>query len=251
MTVPVTDWAGWLRRWDDQQRSYHPLREQRFTAMLDVVADLLPADLVAVDLACGPGSLAARLLARLPAARCLAVDVDPLLLTLGRNALGDAGGRLTWVEADLRDPGWAGALGVDQVDAVLSTTALHWLPPGDLVRLYHDLAGLLGPGGLFLNGDQMDFGPDQPTLRRASQAAAHRREDRAQGERWRDWWDAAAADPALADLVARRDEVGHDAHHGHHTHGLDLHVAALREAGFAETGVVWADLDDRVLVAVR
>lgn len=251
--APEVSWA-WLRRWDHQQRSYLPRREERFDAMLDVVVDLLGPDLVAVDLACGPGSLAARLLDRLPVARCLAVDVDPVLLGLGRGALGDRDGRLEWVEADLRTPGWTAALGVDRVDAVLSTTALHWLAPDALVRLYGDLAGLLRPGGLFLNGDHLPYGPGQAALRRAAAAASARRtvSARAAGEeRWDAWWHAAAADPVLAPLVRRRRALDHDAIHGDHAVTLDLHLAALSEAGFAETGVVWQDLDDRVLLAVR
>jgi len=251
--APEAGWA-WLRRWDHQQRSYLPRREERFDAMLDVVADLLGPDPVAVDLACGPGSLAARLLDRLPGARCVAVDVDPVLLGLGRSALGDRGGRLRFVEADLRAPGWTAALGVDGVDAVLSTTALHWLAADALVRLYGDLAGLLRPGGLFVNGDHLSYGPAQPTLRRAAAAAAARRGERARAagdERWDAWWDAAAADPALAPLVARRRALDHEADHGDSATTLDLHRAALAEAGFRESGVVWQDLDDRVLLAVR
>jgi len=244
----------WLRRWDRQQHTYLPRREERFTAMLDVVADLLPPELVAVDLACGPGSLAARLLDRLPAARCVAVDVDPVLVALGRCALGDRGGRLAWVEADLREPGWTAALGVAGVDAVLTTTALHWLAPEALVRLYRDLAGLLRPGGLFLNGDHLAYGPTQPTLRGAAAAAGARRNARAEAageERWDAWWAAVATDPTLSGLAAQRRALDHEADHGDQATTLDLHAAALAEAGFAEVGVVWQDLDDRVVLAVR
>ena len=43
-------------------------------------------------------------------------------------------GRLRWVEVDLNTPAWIEALGVTQVDAVLSTTALHWLR-NDILRV--------------------------------------------------------------------------------------------------------------------
>jgi trans-aconitate methyltransferase len=59
-------WSDWLRRWDAQQEGYVPEREARFTAMLDALADLLPASFTALDLACGPGSISQRLLARFP-----------------------------------------------------------------------------------------------------------------------------------------------------------------------------------------
>jgi hypothetical protein len=51
-----------------------------------------------------------------------------------------------------------------QVGAVLSSTALHWLEPEPLTRRYRDLGRLLRPGGVFLSGDHMAFGPALPTL---------------------------------------------------------------------------------------
>src|SRR5260370_40427231 len=83
------DWRAWLERWDQQQAGYLPSREERFAVMLDALDVLLPASFVALDLACGPGCSSQRLLARFPAARCVAGDLDPVLLTLGRHALGD------------------------------------------------------------------------------------------------------------------------------------------------------------------
>ncbi len=62
------DWPGWLRRWDAQQAGYVPNREARFTAMLDILEQLLPASFVAVDLGCGPGSISQRRAGRPPAA---------------------------------------------------------------------------------------------------------------------------------------------------------------------------------------
>lgn len=95
--VHSIDWPAWLRRWDAQQEGYVPEREARFTAMFDVLAELLPASFVALDLACGPGSISQRLLARFPGARAVAVDVDPVMLALGHGALGTVDGRLRWV----------------------------------------------------------------------------------------------------------------------------------------------------------
>src|SRR5436853_3286462 len=111
-----------MQRWDNQQSGYLPHREQRFMAMFDVLEALLPERFVALDLACGPGSLSQRLLSRFPQARCVAVDIDPVLLLLGQQVLGDMQGRLRWVEADLSEPSWPSRLGEEHVDAVVSTT---------------------------------------------------------------------------------------------------------------------------------
>lgn len=174
--MPIIDWAGWLRRWDAQQTAYLPDREARFTAMLDALAVLLPEEFVALDLACGPGAISQRLLARFPRARSVAVDLDPVLLAMGEAVLGDAGGRLRWVEADLTDPGWTARLDESSFDAVLSTTALHWLPVEPLVRLYRDLGRLVREDGVVLNGDNLAFAPHQERLRLLAKVATERQE---------------------------------------------------------------------------
>lgn len=254
---PEIDWLDWMRRWDAQQQGYVPEREARFTAMFDALAELLPASFVAVDLACGPGSLSRRLLARFPEARTVAVDMDPVMLALGRGALGTMDGRLRWVDADLADAGWMAALGETRVDAVLSSTALHWLWPNTLTRLYRDLAGLLRPGGLFLNGDNLAYGPASPTFVRLS--------ERALAAQWTDdafaargietaeqWWAALAADePGLAPLLAERDELYARKRRQQTPPGYGVHVAALRDAGFHEVGTIWQTLSNRVMMAVR
>ena len=63
------DWVEWLRRWDAQQAGYVPEREARFSAMLDVLDELLPESFVVLDLGSGPGSISQPVLARFPAAQ--------------------------------------------------------------------------------------------------------------------------------------------------------------------------------------
>jgi SAM-dependent methyltransferase len=250
------DWQSWLRRWDTQQAGYIPDREQRFTVMFDALAVLLPESFVALDLACGPGSISQRLLNRFPGARAVAVDIDPVLVAVGRGALGTLDGRLRWVETDLASPDWVAALGEEQVDAVLSTTALHWLTAEQLVGLYRDLGRLVRPGGVFLNGDNMAFGPELPALRRLGQ---HAEDDlwsdtafAARGiETWQEWWDALAQEPSLAPLLAERERRFASKPRQESPPIFDVHVVALRDAGFREVGTIWQVMTNRVLMAVR
>jgi SAM-dependent methyltransferase len=250
------DWPGWLRRWDAQQEGYVPEREARFAAMFDALAALLPASFVALDLGCGPGSISQRLLGRFPEARAIAADIDPVMLALGRGALGTVDGRLRWVDVDLASPDWLEALGETQVDAVLSSTALHWLTPEPLTRLYHDLGRLLRPGGLLLNGDHMAFGPRLPTFARLSDGALKQQwSDAAFAARGietaEQWWDALSAEPGLEPLLAERVRRFAGKRRQDSPPDFDFHVAALRDAGFREVGTIWQVLSDRVLLAVR
>jgi trans-aconitate methyltransferase len=244
--------AAWLRRWDAQQEHYIADRELRFTVIGDVVADTLrqhPSPTV-LDLGCGPGSLAARLADRLPAAHFVGIDTDPLLLAFARATAPSA---VRFVEARLGVPGWTDALGLTgKVQAAVSTTALHWLSEEGLGQLYRDLADLIEPGGVLVNGDH--FVEDQPRLYEL-QTLVRREHERRRGvtdnENWQQWWAAVEAEETFADLLAQRRERAVSAE----DHGvgaqLTVHVKLLRAAGFREVGTVWQSGDDRVLVAVR
>jgi trans-aconitate methyltransferase len=117
---------SWIDRWDRQQEVYMADREERFTALIDAVETAAGRpDPLVIDLGCGPGSLSVRLLDRLPAATVVAVDADPVTLSLGRAAHAGRPG-LRFADVDLRAPGWESGLGLEPgqlADAVVSTTA--------------------------------------------------------------------------------------------------------------------------------
>ena len=229
-------------------------REERFRVILDVVAAVTGTETPAVlDLCCGPGSLAVRVLDRFPGATVAALDNDPVLMLLGRRAYGDRDGRLHWAEADLRSPDWTATVEpFGPFDAVVSTTALHWLAEPTLASTYRGAAGLLLPNGVLANGDHLHE-PEQPRLEALQKSLRRTPDD--EREAWEPWWDAlkqaSAADGELADAFAERsardadhpETTGKPAHHAH--------VDALRAAGFAEIGTVWQHGDDRVLVALK
>ena len=250
----------WVERWDRQQEESLPDREDRFTALIDAVeAGTERSDPLVLDLGCGPGSLAVRLLARLPQATVIAIDADPVSLALGRAAYSGAPG-LRFADLDLRVPGWSARLGLPPgsraPDVAVSTTALHWLPGPDLRALYAELASVLRPGGLLLDGDHFTLdAKESPTLARLD-LALRQREDRRRfpaghPESWHAWWEAVAADPALAGNLAERSHRRVDAgHHGTESTQLATHVEALKAAGFAEIGTLWQRGDNRLLCAV-
>ncbi|MGW2690561.1 class I SAM-dependent methyltransferase [Streptomyces sp. NPDC001296] len=246
-----TDWGAWQESWDRQQEWYMPDREDRFRIMLDMVEVFVGDTPRVLDLACGTGSITARLLARFPAATSTGVDLDPALLTIARGTFRDDD-RVTLVEADLKDPDWPARLPHDTYDAVLTATALHWLRTDPLQALYGRIAELVRPGGVFMNADHMI---DDTTPRINAAERAHRRE---RGERalrdgaldWADWWELAAKDPVLAAPTARRFEI-YGEHADGETPSAAWHARVLREKGFAEARPVWCSPSDTLLLALK
>jgi SAM-dependent methyltransferase len=270
--VPELDQAAamrWIRRWDAQQNGYMPDREERFTALIDAVdAEAGRPDPLVLDLGSGPGSLAVRLLDRMLAATVIAIDADPLLLALGRAAYPARAG-LRFADLDLRSPGWASRLGLPRpADAAVSTTALHWLTVPALRAMYAELATVLRPGGLLLDGDHLtEDAAVAPTLARLDQALTRQISERGSQhgtehgtgrgsgttapEDWQAWWQAATVDPALAGPAAERERrrLSED-HHGSESVLLARHVSALAAAGFSEIGIIWQHGESRILAAV-
>ena len=169
-TTTGADWAAWQESWDRQQEWYMPDREERFRIMLDMVEALVgPAPRV-LDLACGTGSITARLLARFPEATSTGVDLDPALLAIAEGTFaGDE--RVSFVTADLKDPHWTAKLPHDSYDAVLTATALHWLHREPLAALYGRVAELVRDGGVFMNADHM-IDDSTPRINAAERALA-------------------------------------------------------------------------------
>ncbi|MEU6511742.1 class I SAM-dependent methyltransferase [Streptomyces sp. NPDC046942] len=250
-TSTAADWAAWQESWDRQQESYMPDREERFRIMLDMVEAFVgPAPRV-LDLACGTGSITARLLARLPHATSTGIDLDPALLTIARGTF-DGDDRVTFVEADLKDPDWPARLPYDTYDAVLTATALHWLRTDPLDTLYGQVAGLVRHGGVFMNADHMI---DDSTPRINAIESTRRRTRMEQATRggaldWAEWWALAAKDPVLAAPTARRFEI-----YGVHADGempsAAWHARTLLAHGFGEARPVWCSPSDTLLLALK
>ena len=146
-------------------------------------------------------------------------------------------------------------LGVQTVDAVLSTTALHWLPSDRLVKVYQQLGRMIRPGGVLLNGDNIPFPRHLATFQRHAEDARKRQEADAFQSRgvedWGRWWEALGAEQGMASLIQERTRRFAGIRRDWAEPLLDMHEAALSDAGFREVGAIWQRLDDRILMAVR
>ncbi len=252
--LTATQSRAWADRWDRQQERYMTDREERFAVITDVVeATAGGNDPLVIDIGCGPGSLAARLLDRLPGVSVVGIDADPLLLGLAAQTY--PSDRLRLVEADLRTTDWIETLALPRpADAVVSTTALHWLDRSELAATYTAAASVLRPGGVLVNGDHLFEGDHAPALERLGRVVREQRARRADtkagtGEEWEAWWQEVQAAPELADLVVERAEWS-SRHHVEDVPTYEDHLDLLRTAGFVEAGTIWQCGDDRVIVGV-
>ncbi|MEV4348682.1 class I SAM-dependent methyltransferase [Actinoplanes sp. NPDC049596] len=253
MSAYLSNPQVWQESWDRQQEAFMPDREERFRAMLDAVAATNGGEPPRVlDLAGGTGTISLRALARFPGASVTVLDQDPVLLAIAAASLRE---RATIVDTDLGDPGWRAKLPEGEFDAVLTATALHWLPAERVATLYGEIREVLRPGGIFVNADHM---PEEslPTL--SEQLRAHGRALRearyatGAATSWGDWWAAAAADEFLAPKAVERDRIYPSTRHSHEwTPPALWHVDALRVAGFTEAGILWRGGTDAAVVGLR
>ncbi len=236
------------RTWEEQQSVHKIDREQRFRVMLDYAERIAGPPRRVLDLACGPGSVTRRVLARFPSARVVAVDLDPLLLELARGAFaGDE--RVEVLTRNLDDPDWyAGIEG--SFDAVLSSTALHWLSPAAFARVCAAVSRLLRPGGVFANADHV---PIEDGRLRATADEIHQQHldsaFAAGAESCDDWYQRAYALPAYQPLWAERER--RFAHwSGDLMRPAGWHLQHLYDAGFRTADVVWRYGNNAITLAI-
>ncbi|WP_066942970.1 class I SAM-dependent methyltransferase [Streptomyces lushanensis] len=251
MGLSMATAESWVRRWERQQQRYAVDREERFTVIADVVEHVTegqPRPRV-LDLGCGPGSLAARLAARLRRAEIVAVDMDPLLLELARTHHADAA---RYVDAEIGADGWTEALALEQpLDAAVSTTALHYLSEDALRRTYTELARLTRPGGVLVNADHLlHHGAGHSRIAAHVGRCRALRQQAFAHEDWESWWAAAAEEPEFADLLDERARRGPIAGAGEEL-PLSRHRELLLRAGFEHVAPVWQFGHSHVLVAIR
>jgi trans-aconitate 2-methyltransferase len=111
---------------------------------LEVLSRLdLAGDETVIDAGCGSGRVTEALIERLPQGRVIALDASESMVAAARERLPDADVR----QVDLLDLDIA-ELGVEPVDAILSTATFHWIL--DHERLFARLHAALKPGGRLL-----------------------------------------------------------------------------------------------------
>ncbi len=249
------DYDSRIRSWELQQNAHIKNREARFEFMFEMVEQVCGDKPLILDIACGPGSLSGRFLGRFPEGKSVGVDYDPVLLRFARNTSLYDHSRVEFVEADLASENWTQRLPRSNFNAVMSTTALHWLPQEALRKVYADIFSLLGDGGVFLNGDHIYPDSEPQRLKDLFTESRHSFEDGkfSTGEalNWTDWWKELESHSELRELLKERKTRYPNSDNHSQNIPLEKHVSFLQDAGFHTVGVGWQDLDNRVLVALK
>ncbi len=249
------DWAAWAEAWERHMTGFLPQRGSALDLLADLVAELVGSDAEVVELGAGIGSLAERLVARLPGGRVLALELDPLLRRIGQERTEALADRLAWASADLTQPSWDDAL-PGRLDAAVTVATLHGIGEEVTRQVYRRLGERLGPDGVLVNLDFASSSKDE-RIGAAVTALTTRRNERAGATVFRNHRERLAADPVLGPLADERDRLLRIEER--RAAGvedppyldLDAHRRELLASGFRDVDVPWRELDLAMLVAVR
>ena len=152
------------QEWVDKDSRRAAEREAQFNAALSWLSVFVGGQSRVMDLGCGPGTLAEKLLATFPAMHVICSDGSDEMLKLARQRLAAYGERVSYAQADFGAANWTANL-PRQLDAVVSARAIHNLRKLKLIGpVYGEIHELLRPGGVFMNIERVNFAT--PALRR-------------------------------------------------------------------------------------
>jgi ubiquinone/menaquinone biosynthesis C-methylase UbiE len=166
MAITEHEWksAEYAQAWvsKDQQRALE--REAQFGAAIKWLSVFLDGSAQIMDLGCGPGTLAGKLLGAFPGMRVICLDGSEEMLTQARARLSSDGQRVSFIQGDFAAENWSSAV-PRELDAVVSARAVHNLRKlKPIENVYREVFGLLRPGGVFMNIERVNF--STPALRR-------------------------------------------------------------------------------------
>lgn len=211
--------------YDVQIRRFIPHYDDMLANAVELLARLVAPDAHVLDLGAGTGALSEAVLNGLPDARVTLIDVDVEMLTEARRRLDGFGDRVAFHEGSFLDP-------LPAADAIVASLALHHLHDIELkTRVYRAIHAALTPGGVLLNLD-----------------AAISADPRVNALIF-DLWAAHMGEHGIAEEEAR----GHFAAWAYEDRyfPLEVELAALRGAGFAEVECFWRRGPSAICCGVR
>jgi SAM-dependent methyltransferase len=242
------DVAAWVERWERMQRGYLVQRPERFTTLVQLLRATQPRVTRVLDLGCGIGCTMLPILQHFPEAEVYGIDLDPALLALAKRRLRPFGSRVHLLEGDLRDAfplrNTAGLF-----EAIISSTALHWLKGMQVRLVYQAAARRLHDGGIFLNADHApNAHPGITHYWDEQREEKLHQEGFGDAESWTDYY-AAYAQALGVDLVSRW-QARFGGWCGEEL-SLAWHLDALRSCGFSAVDCYWRCANDAILGGIR
>jgi trans-aconitate methyltransferase len=244
------DWRRWIKRWDRMQDRYIVSRTDRFDLMVQIVGETQQQLTLVLDLGCGTGSLMLRFLERFPQAHVWGIDFDRTLLVLAEKRLSMYGQRAHLVCADLRSDSWLEQVG-QPIDAAVSATALHWLNPEQLFRLYNQLSKVLHSGGIFLNSDHArNCHASIQELSGREREQMLMESDPSDADDWEGFWSAYSKALGI-DLDQIQDQIGELWEGSEEGLPLEWHFSSLKKNDFSPVDCFWRLNCDAVYGGIR
>jgi SAM-dependent methyltransferase len=153
--VDQHDWhsASYVDDWIARDVTRDEERRLRLRQMLAASPAAPDAEIAVLDVGGGYGVVTEEAVRAFPRATVTLQDYSQPMLERARERLADYRERVKYVLGDLRDPGWTRAVG-GPFDLAVSAIAIHNLRDlGEIAAAYHAIAGVLKPGGAFLDYD--------------------------------------------------------------------------------------------------
>ena len=239
-----------LSTWESQQNALIEMREQRFSFMMDVIENSHSKVDSILDVGCGPGSFTIRLAEKFPQARIYSIDYDPVLLRIAKNNVSKYASRVRILEYDLKGNEWLHALDDEKFDAIVSTTALHWIPKSNLKSLYENFYNILKSGGIFMDGDHFRSNNDSEYIQNLYSKIRDKISgdnlSREEAMNWDQWWKYIADKGVFSEELMERSRRYTSGSHDQKI-TLEDHIDILNRCGFDSVGIIWQYLDNRVL----
>jgi len=232
-SVTAYDDAARVAAYDAKMEIMHPNRRK----MAEIVGAILPfqreAEITLLDLGAGTGFLAAHLLQAFPRAQVIAVDGAAAMVQQAQARLGNKSRQLTWKICSFQE--LARDSDLPELNAVVSSFALHHLSADEKLALYRTLLPKLRAGGWLVNADiivasHVDIEARFQTLR---QLGVQQRLREQTGE-----------EKSLSTIAAELVEL--EKQDGDQPMQLDIDLSLLRQAGFRAVDCFWKETREAV-----
>ncbi len=231
--------------------AYTHERAYRFRTLLEMARLDREKPVRILDLGCGPGPLSFEAIRHYPNAYVVAVDINPVLLAMGRHVAKETTQTIEFIEADFRQAGWWAPFR-NSFDLVMSATTLHWLSESSLRTTHSCIFGALKPGGRFLNSDHFASDVQETTefYRQLTSARQEEKKKNSGADTWEQYWEWLTS--SLGNVRVSFADVAPSAWEGTDD-GLPkhFHYETLRNCGFDEIEFHWQDLGDGILSAKK